>query len=412
MRLVCFVLIVLFSGCLAADQQASNGGPSLLETRLKSLGYVDHVEEEQSPVNTGVTLYNPYLSVKGLNLFTPFMTSEAYLMDMGGEVVHSWSRDNIGVWEHVMLDGDGNLLAVPAPGELKNLMKLDSDSTPIWVKNGPYHHDVWASGGGRVYALSFKVIRNMSVAEGFGNLTDPYLMDKRIDAGIDVIEVFDNNGSLVDTISLMEPLAGYVPESKLREYVDLEVEDFVDVFHINTVEVLDRDIGVAGKGDIMVCSLLINMVAILDAETKEVLWSWGPGIIDSPHKPTLTEEGNILVFDNGARRNYSRVLEVDPADKSIVWEYARDPKNLFFSRTRGSAQPLPGGNVLISETNKGHVFEVTRDGEVVWEYWSPFFNDAGERRLIYRMTRITPEMLGGMRFEPGLRDKIHGAGYL
>ena len=45
----------------------------------------------------------------------------------------------------------------------------------------------------------------------------------------------------------------------------------------------------------------------------------------------------------------------------------------FFSPHMGGAQRLPGGNTLISEGNKGFVFEVTPDGDIVPEFISPHF---------------------------------------
>ena len=48
------------------------------------------------------------------------------------------------------------------------------------------------------------------------------------------------------------------------------------------------------------------------------------------------------------------------------------PTDPFFSRTCGSNQRLPNGNTLITETDYGRVFEVTRDNEIVWEFISPY----------------------------------------
>ena len=40
----------------------------------------------------------------------------------------------------------------------------------------------------------------------------------------------------------------------------------------------------------------------------------------------------------------------------------------FFSPNISGAQRLPNGNTLICEGNSGHLFEVTSEGEMVWEY--------------------------------------------
>ena len=50
---------------------------------------------------------------------------------------------------------------------------------------------------------------------------------------------------------------------------------------------------------------------------------------------------------------------------------------MFFSAVQGAAQALPNGNVLVTESTKGRVFEVTRDGEIVWEFWNPDRTAAG-----------------------------------
>ncbi len=34
-------------------------------------------------------------------------------------------------------------------------------------------------------------------------------------------------------------------------------------------------------------------------------------------------------------------------------------------------QRLPNGNTLITESSGGRIFEVTRDGEIVWEFFNP-----------------------------------------
>ena len=45
----------------------------------------------------------------------------------------------------------------------------------------------------------------------------------------------------------------------------------------------------------------------------------------------------------------------------------------FFSPHMGSAQRLPGSETLICEGNKGCVFEVTPDRDIVRKFLSPHF---------------------------------------
>ena len=98
------------------------------------------------------------------------------------------------------------------------------------------------------------------------------------------------------------------------------------------------------------------------------------------NNPNQLENGNILIFDNGTQRlhdshTYSRVIEVEPQSKKIVWEYHDNPAYNFYSAFISGAQRLPNGNTLITEGLNGRIFEVTVQGEVVWEYVSPYFTE-------------------------------------
>jgi hypothetical protein len=108
----------------------------------------------------------------------------------------------------------------------------------------------------------------------------------------------------------------------------------------------------------------------------------------------LPGAGNILVFDNGglagfgsllpglppywpvALRSYSRAVEYDPITFEKVWEYTNEVDDRanggdrrFFSWFISSVQRLKNGNTLITEGHDGRVFEVTPDGEIVWEFY-------------------------------------------
>ena len=77
---------------------------------------------------------------------------------------------------------------------------------------------------------------------------------------------------------------------------------------------------------------------------------------------------------------FSRVVEIDPATREVVWSYADEMVNAFFTAFMGNAQPLPNGNVHITESATGRLFEVTRAGQVVWEYVIPWFAEYPRRR--------------------------------
>ena len=134
------------------------------------------------------------------------------------------------------------------------------------------------------------------------------------------------------------------------------------------------------------------------------MWYWGPGILDAPHHPTVLDEGRVLVFDNGMHRGYSRLLEVDPRSNEIVWEYRADPPESFFTAVRGSSQRLPNGNTLVTEADHGRVFEITREGEIVWEFFNPILIPA-DSELVEMHDGFRPEITG----EGLLRETIYRA---
>jgi hypothetical protein len=59
----------------------------------------------------------------------------------------------------------------------------------------------------------------------------------------------------------------------------------------------------------------------------------------------------------------------------------------------GNAQRLQNGNTLINEASFGRFFEVTRDGETVWEYVNPFFGGSpqAETNAVFRALHYSPE---------------------
>jgi len=129
-------------------------------------------------------------------------------------------------------------------------------------------------------------------------------------------------------------------------------------------------------------------VVIIDWATSRLLWAWGRGEILGPHDATMLPDGHILLFDNGLGREWSRVIELDPVERKIVWEYrASDPES-FYTPSRGSNQRLANGNTLITESDSGRAFEVTRDGRIVWEFINPDVTEAREPGVIVRMRRL------------------------
>ncbi len=107
---------------------------------------------------------------------------------------------------------------------------------------------------------------------------------------------------------------------------------------------------------------------------------------------------SLQMFNNGAGRpgevSFSSVIEIElPFDEKTgfqrtegeayapeapAWIYTAPTKANFFSSFISGAQRLPSGNTLIASGSKGRLFEVTREGEIVWEFLNPH---GGDRRI-------------------------------
>jgi hypothetical protein len=83
------------------------------------------------------------------------------------------------------------------------------------------------------------------------------------------------------------------------------------------------------------------------------------------------------------------VIEVDPKSNRIVWEYFDNPAYNFFSPYISGARRLPNGNTLITEGMFGRMFQVTPEGDIVWEYINPHYHEDAENAVVNRVFRAT-----------------------
>lgn len=128
------------------------------------------------------------------------------------------------------------------------------------------------------------------------------------------------------------------------------------------------------------------------------------------HEPDLHEDGTLLLYDNGGyaglggdTRNFrSRVLEyrLDQtamrATQSFEFPGTFNVDSWFtndwYTPFWGDADRLPNGNILVtagvrSSTASSRLFEITREGEVVWQLTFP--PNAG----LYKAQRLTPPLV-------------------
>ncbi len=100
------------------------------------------------------------------------------------------------------------------------------------------------------------------------------------------------------------------------------------------------------------------------------------------HEPEVLENGNLLL----ALRRPNRFVEFDRQSATIVWQWEH-PDGHKALRTNREANRLPNGNTLVSSQDR--LYEVTHDGEIVWQVNAPRGGD--NRRKFHKAIRIAPD---------------------
>ena len=397
--LVTTIVLLTYRPDEAPPPEASRTGR--LE-QLRSLPYTAVTDYEAGSGRAGVLVSKPDKAYQGYNLFCSRIMPEVYLMDMAGAIVHTWSRpeDDIWVWDHAVMQPDGDVIVI---NKFKDLLRLAWDSKVVRRWEMDVHHDVAVLPDGSLYAIIRGAEPHRGLIVRFPSIVHFSPEGEEMDRWYtyehlaEIMETFDRR-SFLDTI--LDSMLAAGAEIELTETVPGKIEAntlkdgrvLYDYFHLNTVTILpETPLGTRDPrfraGNLLICFRNVNQIAILDRDTKEILWVWGEGMLQWPHHPTMVENGNILVFDNGVLRGWSRILEVDPVTGSVEWEYVADPPETFYTYEKGSAQRLPNGNTLICDGDNGRAFEVTREGEIVWEWLNPAMRQ-GRRVQIYRIERI------------------------
>ena len=111
------------------------------------------------------------------------------------------------------------------------------------------------------------------------------------------------------------------------------------------------------------------------------------------HGPRPTLDGGIILFNNFLTAEQSSVLTLDPRARVVVREYTGPKSEPLHSKRSGRIQLLPNGNTLVVETDGGRALELAEDGEVVWEFRSPYRTREREDLVagLYSVERVGAE---------------------
>ena len=361
--------------------------------QLRALPYLEFGDDAADTELRDVVVYDKEAAFDGYNLYGEI------LIDMQGRRVNDWGRPwvsgiinrlNIGV-----LLEDGSVLGWDQVS--MRLVKLDWNASPIWKSDFRVHHEIVLTSESTLLVPTNHIYDYKGRKVEFEDLLE-------LSRDLQVLSRWSTWEHLNELQRLHEPSpldldADQTAGVNRRPPKAMKESPFggdYDYYHLNSIQQLpETPLGKADRrfqtGNLLLSLRNVDLILILDRATREIVWSWGPGVIQRQHMPRMLPGGRILVFDNGrAQRGFSRVIELDPLSQEIVWEYRADPPESFYTRGQGSAQRLGNGNTLIAESHKGRAFEVTADGRIVWEWFNPKFKK--ERRAkVYRMIRIRRE---------------------
>lgn len=358
---------------------------------LEAIGYADFDPEEAGdPQASGVTRHDPSRAWRGYNLYCSRTSPEAFLLDMEGNVVHRWHDpdERTGIWEYGLLLDGGDLVQII---KTQGVFRIDRKSNLVWQHPLKAHHDIAQTADGDFWVLDMEIRKYRGLRVNFPGLSRISSRGEPLGRWA-AFENLEEIQGFLDPRFLLDATIDEIDPSKFAEASPRRTYDY---FHANTVSILpETPLGQRDdrfrEGNLMLCFRNVHEVLILDGESMRVLWTWGAGELERPHHPTMLANGHILIFDNGTERKFSRLIELDPVEGEIVWEYVASPPESFFTDQGGSAQRLPNGNTLAVETKSGRAFEITPSGEIVWEWLNPLMQD-GHRGSVYRMLRLAPE---------------------
>ena len=355
---------------------------------------------------TGVLLYDKPNSYDGYTLFSPMGSRTVYLIDMEGQVVHTWKTEYT-PGSYAMLLENGNLLrggslqGAPAAfgGAGGIVQEIDWDGKVVWeyklmTQDAVQHHCFSRMPNGNTLILAWE---RKSVDAFIEKGRDP----KTIPVAGPGMGGRINNDFWVDFVREVNPKGETVWEWHVWDHVGKGPYNFdinyvlrdtmagnsgsYDWTHFNAVEY------VAESDQILLNSRNFSEFYLVDHKTGKMVYRWGnpsaygqgraPSWLDNGdqkvfgnHNATPLGRNRFLVFDNGSERaegNRSAVVEVDARTGNIEWEYTASVANSFYTARQGAAQRLPNGNTLVTSSNHGHLFEVTKDKHIVWDYVNP-----------------------------------------
>jgi hypothetical protein len=403
---------------------------------------------------TGTTIYDPELAWSGYTVLAPLGEQAAIVIDMNGQVVKQWDGFVNSAGGPVRILPGGHVIAAvgsrPGVQESMALEQRDFDGNVVWridraerveTRDGEQvwslrqHHD-WQRADFPAGYYSPEAIPALQGASSLVLSHTSHLVpavNPSRELNDDRIFEVTWDGEIVWEWKAGEHIDEFRFSEDARATIAGAGRGGFDWIHINSATWLgdnhwfdDGDERFA-PNNVIISSRQASLIAIVDREGR-VVWQIGPDFSATPEEQRIRQiigqhhahmipkglpgAGNILIFDNGGSSGYgsptsiapsgqgiyaratSRIVEIDPSTLELVWSY-NGPN--FFATNISGAQRLPNGNTLITEGPGGRLFEVTSEGDIVWEYIHPTYTGARQSNSVYRAYRLPYDWIPQLR---------------
>jgi hypothetical protein len=366
-------LLSITAGAAALEAYTAGGGTTARAEPPAGSPSIEPVTIKRRGV--GLRGHDPDRAFAGFTLFSPLPSDNrtVYLIDMQGNVVHTWQMpyppgqsgyltDRGTLFYNGQIPNDSHVGRAPYRGG--SALEMTWGGRILWeVKHPDHNHDGIRLQNGNVMLICQKPLPAEIAARVQGGRPGTGYDNGKMDAPY-LVEMTTDSKSVWEWCSW--------------EHLDPAGDPITAIQDDRDVWTVGNGVSEMPDGDILLSFRDISTVVMIKHQTGAIYWKLGAPPLSGQHAPYLLANGHVLLFDNGPHRldqsfPHSRVLEIDPATKEIVWRFQEPRVTDFFSPRLSNAQRLPNGNTLINEGWFGRFFEVTPDGHVVWEYVNPYF---------------------------------------
>jgi Arylsulfotransferase (ASST) len=371
----------------------------------------------------GLRYYN-LSATSGYTLITPSDNNNVYLINSCGEKVNEWTFSELPGLTCYLLDNGTLLRAGRDSLEIRDWNNNLLWSYPTTANGLKQHHDIQPLPNGNILCIvseNYTATQMIAAGRNPNDISTPnFKMEKIVELqptgsnGATIvwewkfmdhlIQEFDNLQNNFDTV-LNHP-----------ELLDLNYNNgfLFDYIHLNAIDYN------AGLDQIIMSARNTSEVYIIDHSTTmleasghvggnagkggDFLWRWGNAAVYQ--QGTLLDQklfrqhnvewvnsgylddGKISVFNNGGdiTNTFSSVHLIEPQltgfnynmsggtfiPNSFDWTWQGSILGeLMLEGKKSGVNSLPNGNLLICETSKGQISEITKTGTLLWAYKNP-----------------------------------------